>query len=125
MAATDLGTVGNWGVPHDETGILIIDLSLDYSNQEKEVLDKSGEVQGLSLFKEKIEAKMSGLVPRTNAFSGKLGGVLTLLNTMPDHLQSGVTAGKTIIRQVSRAFNNEDHEKIDISATYYPKLVIA
>ncbi|MCX6880441.1 MAG: hypothetical protein NTW21_42545 [Verrucomicrobia bacterium] len=44
MAATFLGTTGNWGIPNDETGILITDISFDYSNQEKTVLDKSGEI---------------------------------------------------------------------------------
>ena len=47
MAATFLGTTGNWGIPDDESGILITDLAFDFSNQEKSVLDKGGEVIGL------------------------------------------------------------------------------
>ena len=47
MAATFLGTTGNWGIPQDEAGIIITDLSFDYSNQEKVVLDKGGEIIGL------------------------------------------------------------------------------
>ena len=35
MAASLLGTTGNWGIPQDEAGILITDLSFDFSNQEK------------------------------------------------------------------------------------------
>ena len=46
MAATFLGTTGNWGIPQDESGIIITDLSFDYSNQEKVVLDKGGEIAG-------------------------------------------------------------------------------
>ena len=41
MAATFLGTTGNWGIPNDQPGILITDLSFDFSNQEKTVLDTS------------------------------------------------------------------------------------
>ena len=44
MAATFLGTTGNWGIPNDQSGIIISDLSFDYSQQEKTVLDKSGEI---------------------------------------------------------------------------------
>ena len=45
MPASLLGTTGNWGIPQDEAGILITDLSFDYSNQEKPVLDKGGEIR--------------------------------------------------------------------------------
>ena len=119
MAATFLGTTGNWGIPNDESGIIITDLAFDYSNQEKTVLNKSGEIIGLALYQEKVEIKMSGLVAKTSAFSGKIGAALTLANTMPSHLQA-TSGGTTIIKQINRALNNEDFEKIDITATHYP-----
>ena len=87
MAATFLGTTGNWGIPNDEAGILINDLAFDFSNQEKTVLNKSGEIIGLALYQEKVEIKLSGLVAKTSAFSGKIGAALTLANTMPAHLR--------------------------------------
>ena len=118
MAATFLGTTGNWGIPQDEAGIIITDLSFDYSNQEKMVLDKGGEIIGLALYQEKVEIKLSGLVAKTTPFAGKIGAALTLANTMPAHLQA--SGGTTIIKQISRALNNEDFEKIDITATHYP-----
>jgi hypothetical protein len=119
MAATFLGTTGNWGVPQDEAGIIITDLSFDFSNQEKMVLDKGGEVIGLALYQEKVEIKLSGLVAKTSPFSGKIGAALTLANSVPAHLQAN-SGGTTIIKQISRALNNEDFEKIDITATHYP-----
>ena len=119
MAATFLGTTGNWGIPNDQDGLLITDLSFDFSNQEKTVLDKAGEIIGLSLYQAKVEIKLSGLVAKTSSFSGKLGAALTLANAIPGHLQS-TSGGTTIIKQISRALNNEDFEKIDITATHYP-----
>ena len=118
MAATFLGTTGNWAIPADEGGIIISDIAFDFSNQEKTVLDKGGEIIGLSLYQEKCEIKLSGLVKKTSPFSGKIGAALTLANTMPAHLQG--TGGTTIIKQINRALNNEDFEKIDITATHYP-----
>jgi len=117
MAATFIGTTGNWGIPNDESGIIITDLSFDYSNQEKTVLNKSGEIIGLSFYQEKIEVKASGLVAKTSSFSGKIGAALVLANTMPSHLQT--SGGTTITKQITRTFNNEDFEKIDITATHY------
>ena len=119
MAATFLGTTGNWGIPNDQAGILITDLSFDFSNQEKTVLDKAGEIIGLSLYQEKVEIKLSGLVAKTSSFSGKIGAAIALANAIPTHLQQA-SGGTTILMQVSRSLNNEDFEKIDLTATHYP-----
>ena len=119
MAATFLGTTGNWGIPNDQAGILITDLSFDFSNQEKTVLDKAGEIIGLSLYQEKVEIKLSGLVAKTSSFSGKIGAAIALANAIPAHLQQA-SGGTTILMQVSRSLNNEDFEKIDLAATHYP-----
>jgi hypothetical protein len=118
MEPTLLGTTGNWGIPEDEAGILITDLSFDFSNQEKQVLDKSGEIIGLSLYQEKVEIKLSGLVAKTSSFNGKIGAAITLANAIPAHLQQ--SGGTTVLMQVSRSLNNEDFEKIDLTATHYP-----
>jgi hypothetical protein len=119
MAATFLGTTGNWGIPNHQAGILITDLSFDFSNQEKTVLDKAGEIIGLSLYQEKVEIKLSGLVAKTSSFSGKIGAAIALANAIPAHLQQA-SGGTTILMQVSRSLNNEDFEKIDLTATHYP-----
>jgi len=46
MAASLLGTTDNWGIPEDEAGIIITDLSFDFSNQEKPVMEKGGQIIG-------------------------------------------------------------------------------
>ena len=124
MAATELGTVGVWGIGADQTGLLITDHSFDFSDSEKLVLNKSGEVIGMGLFQEKVECKVSGLVPKTAAFSGKIAAVLALGNAIPAHAQT-ITGGATILRTVARASNNEDWEKIDLSAIHYPFLTVS
>ena len=121
MAANMLGTTGNWGIPQDEAGMLIIDLAFDFSIQEKPVLTRVGEVQGLSLFGEMAEGKAGALVASTGGFSEKVGAALTLANAFPAHLTE--TGGTTIITAISRTLNNEDFEKIDLSFKHYPFLV--
>lgn len=120
MPATSLGTIGNWGVPVDEVGLLITDLSYSFSHQEKLVLDKSGEVQGVVTYQEIGEFKISGLVSKDSPFASKLGASLTIANAVPAHLNGG--GGITYISQIDRTLNIEDFEKIDITAKYYPTL---
>ena len=123
MAASLLGTTGIWGIPSDETGVLILDLSFDYSNQEKTVLDKGGEIIGLSLYQEMVEIKFSGLVSKTNGFAGKVGSALTLINAIPAHLQTS-NGGMTIITGVSLSMTVEDFQKIDVTAKHYPFITL-
>ena len=118
MAASEIGVTGNWGIPSDETGIIITDLSFDFSNQQKPVLTRTGEIQGISFYQEQTELKLSGLVSKDSPFSGKIGAALVVANAIPAHLQA--SGGTTILMQVSRSLNNEDFEKIDLSATHYP-----
>jgi hypothetical protein len=122
MSANLLGTTGNWGIPNDQSGMLLYDAAFDYSHQDKPVLDKGGEIIGFSLYQEKVEVKLSGLVAKTSPFSSKLGAALTLANAFPAHLQS--SGGTTLIMQISRSLNNEDFEKIDITATHYPFITL-
>ncbi|MEN9285724.1 MAG: hypothetical protein ACK5TY_03665 [Verrucomicrobiota bacterium] len=124
MPASLLGTTGNFGIPNDQTGLLVTDLSFDFSSQEKQVLDKGGEVIGLAFYQEKVEVKISGLVSKTSAFSGKISAALVLANAIPAHLQKS-TGGTTILTQMSRSMNNEDFEKIDLTATHYPNVTVA
>lgn len=119
MQPTLIGITGNWGIPEDETGVLIIDLNFEYSIQEKTVLDKGGEVVGLSHYQPKIEIKFSGYVKKTDGFSAKISSALVLANDIPDHLATS-GGGTTIITGISRSLANEDFEKIDVNATHYP-----
>ena len=123
MPATPLGTIGNWGVPEDEVGLLITDLSYSFTHQEKLVLNKSGEVQGVLTYQEMGEFKISGLVKKDSPFASKLGASITIANAVPAHLNG--TGGITYISQIERTLNIEDFEKIDFTAKYYPTLQAA
>ncbi len=123
MSATSLGTLGVWGIGNDQTGLLITDHSFDFSDQEKPVLSKSGEIIGLGIYQEKVEIKISGLVPVTSPFTGKIAAVLALGNAIPAHAQN-MTGGATLLRSVNRAANNEDWEKIELTAIHYPFMIV-
>ena len=88
-----------------------------------DVLDKAGEIIGLSLYQEKVEIKISGLIAKDSPFDSKIGAALVLANAIPAHLQA--SGGTTILISVSRSLHNEDFEKIDITAVHYPYLQLA
>lgn len=123
MAATELGTTGKWGIPEDEDGILISDINFDFSQKDKPVLDKGGEVIGMSIYQQKCDIKFTGLVDKNSAFSDKLGAALAMSNTVPDHMST--SGGTTVLMGLSRKCVQEDFESIDVSATNFPLLVTA
>jgi len=120
MSATSIGTTGVWGLDHSEAGMILSDISFDYSIQDKLVLTIQGEVQGASLYGSKCEIKCSGLVTKTAPFSSKLGATITLTNAIPDHMP--VSGGLTVIMGLSRNSTNEDFQKIDMHAVNYPAM---
>ena len=123
MAATFLGITGNWGIPNEQSGIIIYDNAFDFSQQDKPVLDRGGEIIGLAFYQSKVDIKISGLVPKTSPFNGKIGAAMTLANAIPGHLVA--TGGTTIVMQISRSMNNEDFEKIDITAVHHPFVTLS
>jgi hypothetical protein len=104
--------------------VIITDFQSDFSNQERLVRNKSGDVIGAGYYGEMYELKISGLVPVTSGFSGKLAAVLAVANSVGAHLQSA-SAGTTITQTVGRSLNNEDFESIEIGAKFYPELAVA
>lgn len=110
MAANLLGTTGNWGIPNDQDGLILYEQSCDFSQQQKEVLTPSGEIQGLALYQPRVEVKISGLVAKTSPFASKIGVALALANPIPGHLEQ--TGGTTIIMGISRILSNAHHARI-------------
>ena len=123
MSATLLGTTGNWGIPDDEAGLIITDISFEFSQKDKPVLTKQGDVQGLSLYQQKMDLKYSGLVSKTAPFATKLGAVLTIVNDKPDHLST--TTGSVILMGVIRKLNQEDFEMVDVISVLHQGLIAA
>jgi hypothetical protein len=119
MSATQIGITGNWGIPNEQPGMILYDHSMDYSQQEKPCLTISGEISGFVFYQPKMEIKFSGYVPKTAGFSGKIGTPLVVANANLTHLSQS-TGGTTITTQISRSYNNEDFEKIDVTAVHYP-----
>jgi hypothetical protein len=120
MPATLHGETGNFGIESAETGIIVTDISFDYSVQEKTVANHEGDIVGVALYQDAVEIKVSGLVAAQGGFSSKVGDALSLTNSIPDHAMTG--GGLTIITSISRTRTSEDFEKLDVTAKNWPNV---
>lgn len=120
MSATLIGTTGSWGIPLDESGLILETIEYDYKDKEKAVLNKVGETIGYSFYDEMVETSLKGLATSTTPFSGTLTANLALANAIPDHLVGTVTGGRNLIRTIKKSLNIEDFVKFDIMSRYCP-----
>jgi len=122
--ATLLGD-GVFGISAAETGIITHKIKYDYSHDTVELEDESNEVTGVATSKEKVDVSIDGKIPASSAFSLLLTAELTLINTMPDHLQGSISAGTTYIDGVSIELDKGEYNDISIKAVYRPSLIVA
>jgi hypothetical protein len=122
--ATLLGD-GVFGISAAETGIITHKIKYDYSHDTVELEDENNEVIGAAFSKEKVDISIDGKIPASSAFSSLLGVALTLINSIPDHLQGSITAGTTYLDGVSRETDKGEYHDISVKAVYRPSIVIA
>ena len=116
---------GVFGLTASETGIITHKVKYDYSHDEVELEDESNEVVGVAFTKEKVDISIEGKISAISAFSSVLGAALTLINSMPDHLQGSITAGTTYISGVSIEIDKGEYNDISVTAIYRPSLIVA
>jgi hypothetical protein len=122
--ATLLGD-GVFGIASDETGIITHKLKYEYSHDTVELDSSDNEVIGVAFSKEKVDIAIDGKIPATSPFSSLLGVALTLINSMPDHLQGSISAGTTYLDGVSRETDKGEYHDISVKAVYRPSLIVA
>lgn len=121
-----IGNTPNFGIDNDETGLFVSSVEYTPSCETYEQLDKQGEIQGLALYKQKVEVTLSGEVPYQadgTASAYHLGGTITLANTCPENRWLGgeaPTATTTVITGLPYTRNREGAQEISVTATIYP-----
>ena len=121
-----IGKTPEFGIPNDEPGLFISSVEYTPSCETYEQLDKDGEVQGLALYKQKIEVSLSGEVPHQadgTASAFHMGGTITLANTCPENRWLGGTAPEattTVITGLPYTRSREGAQEITLTAAIYP-----
>lgn len=119
--ATTYGA-GSFGLPNDESGLILQSITYNYTNDKKEVRGRSGSYVGIAYFNERVEVGLEAVVPASGAFSSTLAATLVMTNSMPDFLQGSISGGSLLIEEISKELGAEEYQTISIKATYYPSI---
>lgn len=115
--ATDLV----FGIPADETGLVIESLSVTYDQKQKLVLSRQGETTGAALYDQKAKISVSGLVKGTAGLPATtLTAAMAALANAAKTTGHGVTGGTVIVDSIRHDLQIEDFEKMSVEATRYP-----
>lgn len=123
-----IGNTPKFGIEKPEVGIFVSAVEYTPSCETYEQLDHTGEVQGLALYKQKVEISLSGEVPyETEAGSGTpayaLGGTIALANACPDTCWfdgQAPEATTTVVTGVPHTRNREGAQEISLTGAIYP-----
>ena len=122
-----IGVTPEFGIPQPEPGLLVSSVSFTPQFETYEQLDESGEINGLVLYKQRVEVTLTGEVPHEEGGSGTpsftLGGTITLANECPASSWLGgeaPTATTTVITALPHTRQREGAQEINVTATIYP-----
>ena len=121
-----IGKTPNFGIDAPEEGLFVSTVEYTPSCETYEQLDENGEVQGLALYKQKVEVSLSGEVPYNadgTASTYHMGGTITLANTCPENRWLGGKAPEattTVITGLPYSRNREGAQEINVTAAIYP-----
>lgn len=112
---------GIWSLDGDETGLLTQSISYDFQADSGEVRNYQGYVVGKTYYNETISISIDGKYDSDTPFAAELATVLTLVDSIPDHI-ADITNGCVIIEGITVNKDQGDYQGVSISATYYPNM---
>lgn len=120
------GVVGKFGVASAETGVIIDSIDADTKAEEKmSRAPVTAAIMGLIMYNATMDLsiKMQVLTGSATGLAAiKIGGLLTLTNTIDDH---GVSSGVTVCKTAKRGRKIDDFEQLELTATQYPGIASA
>jgi hypothetical protein len=121
--ATDLV----FGVPQDESGLVIESLSVTFDQKQKPVLSKQGETTGMALYDQKSKISISGLAKGTAGLPATtlIAAMAALANVAETHGHGVANTGSIIVDSIKHDLQIEDFKKLSIEATRYPLMITA
>ena len=118
-----LGKTPIIGIPNAEPGIFVSSIEYTPSCETLEQLDHKGEVQGVTMYKEKVEFSMEGELPLDSETSYNLGAALVLQNACPASCWLDGKAKEHTTAVVTSApvkYDREGAQTVTVGGTIYP-----
>jgi len=117
---------GVFGIkPEPNLGLIAQSISYDIQAESATLNSETGATVGVAYFDEKVSMSISTKVDADTAWTGTVGSVLTLVNTVPGYLftvDDPSTEGLMLIESINVSKDSKDFNSLDISATFYPSL---
>lgn len=121
--ATTFGN-GVWGIPADETGIIIETFNVNLKQDKKTIKDRTGNDSSATFYNEQITGSMKGRIPKTSPYNTALATSLTVMNSLSTGLlKGGATSGLTLVDSITLDYSNEDYQSISVEFTKYPNIL--
>lgn len=119
MAATLINADGIvMGIPNDEAGMNIEQVTINAAGKVIEIPNKSGNTRTVYIHDKKKEIELSG--ETTGAITVTIGGSLVFNN---DEDLGGIVAGMIVVKELSLTLGRESAKKLSIKATQYEDMV--
>ena len=124
-----IGVTPEFGIPQPEPGLLVSSVSFTPQFETYEQLDESGEINGLVLYKQRVEVELTGEVPYQGTGSAmKLGAAIELANSCPDDcwIDGEKPTGTTsVLTAAPYTLQREGARERTFTGTLYPFAVAA
>lgn len=116
-----IGNTPAFGIDADEDGLFVSSIEFTPGCEELEQLDRVGEVQGICLYRQRIEVSMSGEVPYQATKVFAMGADLEMANQPDDGLWlEKPAATTTVIKPTPYSRSRESAQEASVSAVIYP-----
>jgi hypothetical protein len=128
MAATLInGANLTFGIPEDESGLVIESLNVTFDQKQKPVLSKQGETVGMALYDQKAKISIAGLVKGSTGLPATtlIAAMAALANVAKTYGHGVANTGSVIVDSIKRDLQVEDFEKLSVEATRYPLMIVA
>jgi hypothetical protein len=114
--ATQFGTNGVFGIPDDQTGLIIDGATYSYSNENKVLRNRQGGTIGKAYYDERCEVSLAGFIPSAAAFSGTLASAISLGTAVTDYFINSTVGASTIVETITRTHASEEYQRLEIGA---------
>ena len=118
-----IGKTPVFGVPSAEPGIFVASIEYTPACETSEQLDHQGEVQGLTLYKQRVDFSMEGELPVDSEKTYSIGASLVLQNACPASCWIDGSAPEhttAVVTSTPVKYEREGAQTVTVGGTSYP-----
>lgn len=113
---------GVFGIPEDETGLVVTGITFTNTAEKVKLTNKVGNTVGKAWHDCRVEMSVDAGIPNASPnTTWLLGAAVTLANSIPFRLPTGLeTGGTTTVEDSTETWSGTDYQKINFNLVYNP-----